>query len=164
DRLSVPGRNGGAGYYKVTVQYSTATEDQLRSAGSAYPDWLDPYRNFGGFYRPSPDGAVTPIPGTAYRSKATLQHLPNLAPRVEAYFPSYGWIPFEPTPDGTYFPIPRGTLSPACPPDSEVCNTGETSIAPGAESHAPVDKGNLDAGDTGNAGGRLGQSPVPGGF
>jgi transglutaminase-like putative cysteine protease len=28
---------------------------------------------------------------------------------VEAYFPSYGWIPFEPTPDGTYEPIPRGT-------------------------------------------------------
>ncbi len=27
---------------------------------------------------------------------------------VEAYFPQYGWVPFEPTPDGTYAPIPRG--------------------------------------------------------
>jgi Transglutaminase-like superfamily/Domain of unknown function (DUF4129) len=26
----------------------------------------------------------------------------------EVYFPSYGWIPFEPTPDGVYFPLPRG--------------------------------------------------------
>jgi transglutaminase-like putative cysteine protease len=27
---------------------------------------------------------------------------------VEAYFPHYGWVPFEPTPDGTYQVIPRG--------------------------------------------------------
>jgi hypothetical protein len=27
---------------------------------------------------------------------------------VEAYFPGYGWVPFEPTPDGLYTPIPRG--------------------------------------------------------
>ncbi len=27
---------------------------------------------------------------------------------VEVYFPNYGWIPFEPTPDQTYSPIPRG--------------------------------------------------------
>jgi transglutaminase-like putative cysteine protease len=26
----------------------------------------------------------------------------------EVYFPSYGWIPFEPTPDGVYTPIQRG--------------------------------------------------------
>jgi len=30
---------------------------------------------------------------------------------VEAYFPKYGWIPFEPTPDLTYSPIPRGQSS-----------------------------------------------------
>jgi transglutaminase-like putative cysteine protease len=29
----------------------------------------------------------------------------------EVYFPSYGWIPFEPTPDGLYTPIARGTGS-----------------------------------------------------
>jgi hypothetical protein len=28
---------------------------------------------------------------------------------VESYFPGYGWIPFEPTNDGTYFTIQRGT-------------------------------------------------------
>ena len=52
DRLSVSGGAGGS--YRVTTQYSTATEDQLRQAGTAYPDWLDPYRNFGGFYRTTP--------------------------------------------------------------------------------------------------------------
>lgn len=30
---------------------------------------------------------------------------------VEAYFPHYGWIPFEPTPDGVYEPIARGSDS-----------------------------------------------------
>ena len=30
---------------------------------------------------------------------------------VESYFPGYGWIPFEPTNDGTYFAIPRGTVT-----------------------------------------------------
>jgi len=30
---------------------------------------------------------------------------------VEAYFPHYGWVPFEPTPDGTYEPIARRTAS-----------------------------------------------------
>jgi hypothetical protein len=30
---------------------------------------------------------------------------------VESYFPGYGWIPFEPTNDGKYFDIPRGTAS-----------------------------------------------------
>jgi transglutaminase-like putative cysteine protease len=30
---------------------------------------------------------------------------------VEVYFPKYGWIPFEPTPDGVYFPIHRGIPS-----------------------------------------------------
>jgi len=28
---------------------------------------------------------------------------------VESYFPGFGWIPFEPTNDGTYFAITRGT-------------------------------------------------------
>ncbi len=40
---------------------------------------------------------------------------------VEVYFPTYGWIPFEPTPDGTYFPIPRGIPSAACSRDSAGC-------------------------------------------
>jgi len=35
---------------------------------------------------------------------------------VESYFPGYGWIPFEPTNDGTYFTIARGT-----PPGPNTC-------------------------------------------
>jgi hypothetical protein len=35
---------------------------------------------------------------------------------VESYFPTYGWIAFEPTNDNVYFPIPRGVT-----PGSTVC-------------------------------------------
>ena len=31
---------------------------------------------------------------------------------VESYFPGYGWITFEPTPDNVYTPINRGTIGP----------------------------------------------------
>ncbi len=31
---------------------------------------------------------------------------------VESYFPGYGWITFEPTPDNVYAPINRGTIGP----------------------------------------------------
>lgn len=261
DRLSVPGRTGGAGTYKVTVAYSTATEEQLRGAGTNYPAWLDPYRNFGGFYRTTPDGAVSPLSGTAYRSRATLQRIQDLARRVtegrttpydqataietylranyqytltptepprdvdpmeyflftskegyceyfasamgdmlrslgiptrlvngygsgsfdeklgryvvresdahtwvEAYFPTYGWIPFEPTPDGTYFPIPRGATAATCAPGSEVCNAGEEGVGGAPDANARPDKGNLDQGDSGIGAGSLGRSPVPGGI
>jgi transglutaminase-like putative cysteine protease len=33
---------------------------------------------------------------------------------VEAFFPGYGWIPFEPTPAAPYAPIPRGSVSQDC--------------------------------------------------
>jgi hypothetical protein len=261
DSLSVPGRTGGAGSYKVTVQYSTATEVQLQSAGSSYPGWLDPYRNFGGLYRSSPDGTVPPLMGSAYRPRTTLQHIQDLArqvtagktnpydqatavetylrsgytyaltptepPRdvdpleyflftsregyceyfasamgdmlrslgiptrlvngygpgtfdsrlgryviresdahtwVEAYFPGYGWIPFEPTPDGTYFPIPRGSVAPPCPIESEGCASGESGTGAAAVGTGHPDKGNLDAGDSGGNSGSLSRGPVPGGF
>ena len=38
---------------------------------------------------------------------------------VEVYFPGYGWVPFEPTPDGVYFPFPRGQA--ACKIDVPIC-------------------------------------------
>jgi hypothetical protein len=220
DRLSTPSRSGGSGNYTVQVVYSTATEDQLRSASTDYPVWLDPYRNFAGAYRATADSPTpNPLSGGNYRSKAVLQRIQDLALRVtegkdnpydqataietylrtnyqytltptepptgadpldyflfnskegyceyfasamgdmlrslgiptrlvngygpgsydeklgryvvkesdahtwvEAYFPGYGWIPFEPTPDGTYFPIPRGGGAAVCTTDSEVCN------------------------------------------
>jgi hypothetical protein len=262
DRLSVSGRNGGAGSYRVTVDYSTATEDQLRAAGSDYPVWLDPYRNFAGAYRQGADPAApAPITAVAYRSKVTLQRIQDLARRitagkdnpydqaaaieaylranyqytltpteppagadpleyflftskegyceyfasamgdllrsigiptrlvngygagsydeklgryvvkesdahtwVETYVPGYGWIPFEPTPDGTYFPIPRGSTGAVCAPDSEVCNIGDTTGAGTGQVNPRPDKGDLLAGDSGLGGGALGRSPLLGGF
>jgi transglutaminase-like putative cysteine protease len=40
---------------------------------------------------------------------------------VQVYFPQYGWVPFEPTPDGTYEPLPRGNTV-ACAFDSPLCD------------------------------------------
>ena len=262
DRLSVSGRNGGAGAYKVSVQYSTATEDQLRGAGTDYATWLDPYRNFAGAYRSAPDGLAPPaLAATSYRSKATLQAIQDLTRRVtvgkdnpydqaaavesylrsnyqytltptqpplgadpleyflfsskegyceyfasamgdmlrslgiptrlvngygpgsydeklgryvvkesdahtwvEAYFPGYGWIPFEPTPDGTYFPIPRGSVGAVCASDSEICNVGEGVGTGTGEVNPRPDRGDLLAGDQGLGGGGIGGSRVPGGI
>jgi transglutaminase-like putative cysteine protease len=56
---------------------------------------------------------------------------------VEVYFPNYGWIPFEPTPDGTYFPIPRGVPSATCSRDSAGC---EATAESGAGSRPVVNR------------------------
>ncbi|GAC1657477.1 MAG: transglutaminaseTgpA domain-containing protein [Candidatus Dormibacteraceae bacterium] len=45
---------------------------------------------------------------------------------VEAYFPHYGWIPFEPTPDGQYFPIIRASTASTCTRDQ--CSTGSDTL------------------------------------
>ena len=48
---------------------------------------------------------------------------------VEAYFPTYGWLPFEPTPDGNYFSIPRApdrTIS--CTSDNQICGGQDTTV------------------------------------
>jgi hypothetical protein len=262
DRLSVPGRAGGSGSYQVTAEYSTATEDQLRVAGTDYPVWLDPYRNFAGVYRASADAPTPPaITGNTYRSKAVLQEIQDLARRVtagkdnpydqaaaiesylrgnyqytltpteppagvdpleyflfhskegyceyfasamgdmlrslgiptrlvngygpgsydeklgkyvvkesdahtwvEAYFPGYGWIPFEPTPDGTYFPIPRGSVAANCAPDAEICSGGDTGAGGAGVVNPRPDRGDLLAGDQGLGGGGSVASRVPGGF
>jgi hypothetical protein len=262
DRLSVPGRGGASGNYQVSVVYSTATEDQLRAAGTDYPPWLDPYRNFGGVYRASGDGAAPPaISGNTYRSRAVLQEIQDLARRVtagkdnpydqataiesylrsnyqytltpteppsgvdpleyflfhskegyceyfasamgdmlrslgiptrlvngygpgsydeklgkyvvkesdahtwvEGYFPGYGWIPFEPTPDGTYFPIPRGSVGAECAPDSEICAAGDAGAGGAGVVNPRPDRGDLLAGDQGLGGGGSVASRVPGGF
>jgi hypothetical protein len=68
---------------------------------------------------------------------------------VEVYYPHFGWVPFEPTPDGTYFPIPRGNASAACARDAEVCDAiGDTGAALGEGTTKP-DKGDIDVGDVG---------------
>jgi len=44
---------------------------------------------------------------------------------VESYFPKYGWIVFEPTPDNVYFPPPRGvTGTGICFRDAQCTNPG----------------------------------------
>ena len=76
---------------------------------------------------------------------------------VESYFPGYGWIPFEPTNDGTYFTIPRGT-----PAGPNLCLSDNNCDTPtGAQGAAGVPNlgnagrsgGNQDAG-----GGAIGPS------
>src|SRR4029077_14744316 len=53
---------------------------------------------------------------------------------VESYFPGYGWITFEPTPDGVYNPVPRGTQGEIlCLKDSN-CNNPATPLTNAAPS------------------------------
>jgi hypothetical protein len=209
---------GPVQHYVVSVSYSTATESALRSAGTDYPAWVEPYRRFdapagSGGYRspatlarvrrlalqvtagktdpydraqaieeylrsdytytltppPSPPG-VDPLEaflfdsrrgyceyfatamGDMLRSLGIPTRLVNgYGPGtfntelgryvvkesdahtwVEVYFPRYGWEPFEPTPDGTYFPIPRGPGA-ICGPSAEAC-VGASVPGPGASS------------------------------
>jgi hypothetical protein len=52
---------------------------------------------------------------------------------VESYFPGYGWIPFEPTPDisGGYEPITRGSQGQALCLKDENCDPGATTTTGG---------------------------------
>ncbi|HEX6487938.1 MAG TPA: transglutaminaseTgpA domain-containing protein [Candidatus Dormibacteraeota bacterium] len=73
---------------------------------------------------------------------------------VEVYFPQFGWVPFEPTPDGTYFPIPRGSA--ACQVEAAACATGAIPAAVGAR-RAPVEPNP-------EIGGAAGRNPSRGAF
>ncbi|TMC72833.1 MAG: transglutaminase domain-containing protein [Chloroflexi bacterium] len=190
DRLSSVAPSVSTGTYNITVEYSTATEADLKTAGTTYPEWITSYAELpANGYRP-PDvlqrihklaldvtaGAVTPYDkakaieaylrgnyvytltpprtpdgvdplayflfdskrgycqffasamGDMLRSLGIPTRLVNgFGPGnydtttqawvvrgedahtwVEVYFPTYGWITFEPTPDGVYSPITRG--------------------------------------------------------
>ncbi|MBJ7599960.1 transglutaminase domain-containing protein [Candidatus Nephthysia bennettiae] len=255
DRLSGGGRLTGAGTYKVTVQYSNATEDQLRQAGATYPGWLDPYRNFTNTYSgQAASSQASRLPG--YRSSDSLQRIHDLAVQVtagkdnpydqaqaietflranysytltppappkdadpldyflftskqgyceyfasamgdmlrslgiptrlvngfgpgsfdeklsryvvresdahtwvEVYYPHYGWIPFEPTPDGVYFPVPRGSAGGACERDATACDSGTAGPVTSGATNPRPDKGNIDSGDA--TGGGSGSLPLP---
>lgn len=83
---------------------------------------------------------------------------------VEVYFPQYGWIPWEPTPDGTYFPIPRGNPNVVCSGDRAVCEVPGETAPDGIGAQERPDKGEFDQGDVGLGGGGVNGSPVPGGL
>jgi hypothetical protein len=78
---------------------------------------------------------------------------------VEAYFPNYGWIPFEPTPDGVYFPIQRG-IQPGTVCTRDSCDTGDESDPAAAATGKPKPfRG--EVGDVTGAGGAGGVLGVP---
>jgi transglutaminase-like putative cysteine protease/drug/metabolite transporter superfamily protein YnfA len=57
----------------------------------------------------------------------------------EVYFPQYGWIPFEPTPDGVYGPIPRrGSAGAVCRGGAENCGLLPTGGGPAGAATPPA--------------------------
>jgi transglutaminase-like putative cysteine protease len=62
DRLS--GLVPSTGAYTIEVEYSTATEPDLKQAGIAYPEWL---------------GSYAALPGTGYRSAQVIERIHRLA-------------------------------------------------------------------------------------
>jgi transglutaminase-like putative cysteine protease len=235
DRVTAYGAHGS---YRVQVDQSTATEAELRAAGTEYPDWIGPYRQLPGAYRspatqrqihdlavqvtagatnpydhaaaiesylrsnylytlhPDPAPAGTDIESyflftgrrgyCVYFATAMADMLRSLGVPVrlvtgygpgtyddrlhrfvvqesdvhtwpEVYFPTLGWIPFEPTPDGVYFPVQRGgAAGVSCLGDS--CTdtgsaAGATAPASGARTHP--DRGQAEPA----AGGRIGLPP-----
>lgn len=71
---------------------------------------------------------------------------------VEVYVPRFGWIQFEPTPDGTYFPILRGTPTGSCAPDAEFCDATGNGDSPDGKSSGKTDRvgPELDPGGSGS--------------
>ncbi|HEV2028671.1 MAG TPA: transglutaminase domain-containing protein [Candidatus Dormibacteraeota bacterium] len=212
DRLSSVQPATSAGNYRVTIEYSSATDAELKAAGTGYPAWLRPYSTLpaGGYRSPEVQrriqdlavsivnaaGATNPYDeanaiqnylrdprnytytlsppkaplgvdplyfflfqskqgyceffasamGDMLRSLGIPTRLVNgFGPGaydsqtnayvvrgedahtwVESYFPGYGWIPFEPTPDsgGGYVPIPRGAQGQTLCLRDENCDPG----------------------------------------
>ena len=239
DRIDSSHPASSSGFYKATVAYPNPTEDELRNAGTAYPEWIAPYRTYPGltgtpaFNSGINGGAsvntVTIVPASGEPASPTALLIRGLADQVtadatnnydravaiesylragytytltppvpkdastdalqsflfdgkagyceyfatamgdmlraegiptrlvngfgpgaydsrvkqyvvkesdahtwvESYFPGYGWIPFEPTPDGTYFPIPRALAPNPCIRDQCATGSDSTDIAGG---------------------------------
>jgi transglutaminase-like putative cysteine protease len=222
DRLSSVQPSFSTGGYTITVEYSTATDIELRAAGTNYPDWLQPYMYLpdDGSYRPpdvvaairklalqitdkysNPYDKATAIesylrdttrftytlsppltfgrdpidfflftshkgfcayfasamgdllrsigiptrlvsgfgPGT-YDVKRNIWEVRGQDAHtwVESYFPGYGWITFEPTPDGVYTPVLRGTQGEnVCLRDKNCDNPAPASTATAPPTHRP---------------------------
>src|SRR4029077_4848086 len=67
DRLDNIQRNNSGGTYVVEADFSTATQSDLESAGTAYPDWLAPYMT---------------LPRAGYRSPDVLTAIHNKAEQI----------------------------------------------------------------------------------
>ncbi|HEX2680176.1 MAG TPA: transglutaminase domain-containing protein, partial [Candidatus Dormibacteraeota bacterium] len=236
DRLDSISPPSSGGTYVATIEFSTATQTDLESAGTDYPGWLQPFMSLPTFgYRPpevidkehnlaldivnkagarteyeiataieeylrnSANFTYTLEPPTAPANEDRLNFFlfdPNgrrqgyceyfatamgdmlrslgIPTRlvngygpgafdpaangvvvrsddahtwVEVYFPHYGWIPFEPTADGTYNVIPRGQSDPnACLRDQGCDNPNVPgTVGPGA-SPTPGGRGNRQVG------------------
>lgn len=87
------------------VYFATAMADMLRSLGI-------PVVLING-YGPGTFNAKT---------QRNVVHTSDAHTWPEVYFPSYGWISFEPTPQPGYATIPRGGTSIGCP--SDICGAG----------------------------------------
>ena len=220
DRLSSVSPPTALGSYRLTVEYSSATDAQLKAADTNYPDWVQQFST---------------LPATGYRSPQVMSQIHDLAVKivtdagatnpydkataiqnylrdpqnftymlsgypqapfgtdrlwyflfvshkgyceyfasamgdmlrslgiptrlvngfgpgtfdattnsfvvsgedahtwVESYFPGYGWIPFEPTPDisGGYEPITRGSQGQSLCLRDENCSPGGTTSTAG---------------------------------
>lgn len=105
--------DGKVGYCEF---FATAMGDMLRSLGI-------PTRLVNGFG----PGAFNP------QTENNIVRAEDAHTWVEVYFPSYGWIPFEPTPDdlGVYQPIPRGLNgSNLCLRDANCSDPGSITAGP----------------------------------
>lgn len=76
---------------------------------------------------------------------------------VESYFPAYGWITFEPTPDSVYTPVPRGTQGTTTCNTENQCNPqppggpiGDPRPQPTSTAKVPVPGGGNTPGGTGS--------------
>jgi transglutaminase-like putative cysteine protease len=241
DRLSSISPPNSVGNYTATIEYSTATVEELRLAGTNYPDWLDQFASLPAQgYRTAQvqtrihnlavdivnsAGATNPYDmaiaiqdylrdSTRYKYTLSPKATPAARDRldyflfdskegyceffatamgdmlrslgiptrlvngfgpgspdpnapltyivrgedahtwVESYFPNYGWIPFEPTPDaGGYGAISRGTTG------SNPCLRDENCDIPGGviggtlstPSPTGVPRGIRDPNDTSNS-------------
>jgi Transglutaminase-like superfamily/TgpA N-terminal domain/Domain of unknown function (DUF4129) len=88
---------------------------------------------------------------------------------VEVYFPSYGWIPFEPTPDGVYNPISRGATTAPCRGGAENCGgqpiPGGSGVTATSNPHRnPADDPGAGVGAGGQAQRHIDWTPVLGGI
>jgi hypothetical protein len=119
--------------------FATAMGDMLRSLGI-------PTRLVNGYGPGTPDPSANGV----YVVRGEDAHT-----WVEAYFPTYGWIPFEPTKDSDnlYQPIPRSTSGGAacfrengCTAPSDTGDTGPGAVVAPTKNPKETDPGKLPGG------------------